>query len=347
MRDLVHWLADDSYHQPKDIWYAHWDGTASTTGEPAIPDRHWSNHQRVHQYRGNIWQSYGGVRLQIDQNQVDAHTSSAAMSIYAGVPHAQLQHSYTHGLRTAGGTAPFTWTVTDGALPKGLRLSQGGTISGTPTVIGRATATVAVTDTKGRRATGTIRLTVDFADVPPRNDFYPDVMWLGRSGITGGYADGDFRPTAQITRQAMAAFLYRYDTDGSPLPACTARPFKDVRIDSTFCPEITWLKSSGITTGYPDGTFHPLQAVSRQAMSAYLSRMVNGSAAPPACVAPRTFWDVPVRNQFCPPITWLASIGVTNGYPDPGHTLPGYHPSAPVSRQAMAAFLHRLAGVQG
>jgi hypothetical protein len=34
---------------------------------------------------------------------------------------------------------------------------------------------------------------------------------LAQSGITTGNADGSFAPKASVTREAMAAFLHRYD----------------------------------------------------------------------------------------------------------------------------------------
>src|SRR5665213_4080606 len=49
-------------------------------------------------------------------------------------------------LTAANGTAPYTWTVTSGALPAGMALSTGGVISGTPTAFGTFAFTVTVTD---------------------------------------------------------------------------------------------------------------------------------------------------------------------------------------------------------
>jgi hypothetical protein len=56
-------------------------------------------------------------------------------------------------------------------------------------------------------------------------------------------------------------------------------------------------------------------------------------------VAATAFDDVPPSHPFHEDITWLAGTGITSGYPDGG-----YHPNDPVTRQAMAAFLRRLAG---
>src|SRR5665648_934830 len=43
--------------------------------------------------------------------------------------------------------------------------------------------------------------------------FYTEIEWLAATGITTGYADHTFHPVEDVSRQAMAAFLYRYDTN--------------------------------------------------------------------------------------------------------------------------------------
>ena len=53
---------------------------------------------------------------------------------------------YTATLHAAAGTAPYTWSVSSGALPTGLTLSGGGVISGTPTTAGTVTFTVKALD---------------------------------------------------------------------------------------------------------------------------------------------------------------------------------------------------------
>jgi hypothetical protein len=49
-----------------------------------------------------------------------------------------------------------------------------------------------------------------FTDVPAGHAFCGEIAWMAASGITTGYGDGSFRPTESLSRQAMAAFLYRY-----------------------------------------------------------------------------------------------------------------------------------------
>ncbi|OWY62082.1 hypothetical protein B7486_60330, partial [cyanobacterium TDX16] len=48
-----------------------------------------------------------------------------------------------------------------------------------------------------------------FPDVPFSHPFSSEVEWLVSEGIASGYDDGTYRPTASVSRGAMAAFLFR------------------------------------------------------------------------------------------------------------------------------------------
>ncbi|MDN5571150.1 MAG: S-layer homology domain-containing protein [Propionibacteriaceae bacterium] len=116
-----------------------------------------------------------------------------------------------------------------------------------------------------------------FSDVPTHSPFYTEIYWLASTGITRGYADGTYRPLQPVTRDAMAAFLFRFFYDYLfpgrfvTYPEPTTPPFADVA-GSPFVREMAWMKEYGITTGYPDGTYRPLQPVTREAMAAFLFR---------------------------------------------------------------------------
>ncbi|HUO80192.1 MAG TPA: putative Ig domain-containing protein [Steroidobacteraceae bacterium] len=72
--------------------------------------------------------------------------------------------AYTTYVTAAGGTAPYTWTVSAGALPAGLSLSGSTTaataITGTPTTLGTSTFTLTLTDAVGLTASLPMTLTV-------------------------------------------------------------------------------------------------------------------------------------------------------------------------------------------
>jgi hypothetical protein len=117
--------------------------------------------------------------------------------------------------------------------------------------------------------------------------------------------------------------------------AATIAAFTDVPVGHPFFHEIEWLTTTGIADGYPDGTFRPDQPVTRQANAAFLHRLAESPAfTPPATAA---FTDVPVGHPFFHEIEWLTTTGIADGYPDGT-----FRPDQPVTRQANAAFLHRL-----
>ena len=110
-----------------------------------------------------------------------------------------------------------------------------------------------------------------FSDVPTTHQFYKEIAWMHDMGITTGYSDGTFRPDANVNRDAMAAFFYRYAGE----PAYTApaeSKFGDVKPGDQFYKEISWLNSVGVTTGWDDGTFRPVTPIARDAMAAFIYR---------------------------------------------------------------------------
>ncbi|QHC65569.1 hypothetical protein GSU68_02530 [Rathayibacter sp. VKM Ac-2759] len=174
-----------------------------------------------------------------------------------------------------------------------------------------------------------------FVDVPEAHVFYGPIQWMGDEKISTGYpaAGGgtEYQPEGVVTREAMAAFLYRYSGEAFTPPATPS--FTDVPTNHTFYREIEWMKAEKISTGNADGTYAPKDPVSRQAMAAFLSRM---SGEPPVSPATPSFSDVGPANPFYSQIEWMKSDGISTGNADGT-----YHPLEDVSRQAMAAFLFR------
>jgi hypothetical protein len=48
-----------------------------------------------------------------------------------------------------------------------------------------------------------------FTDVPTSHFFCPDITWMKAAAVSTGFGDGTYRPASPVTRQAMAAFIYR------------------------------------------------------------------------------------------------------------------------------------------
>ncbi len=180
-----------------------------------------------------------------------------------------------------------------------------------------------------------------FSDVSAVSQFTEDITWLAARGVTAGYPDGTFRPLEPIHRDAMAAFLYR----AAGMPAFTPpakSPFRDVYTTAPFYKEITWLSSTKITTGYPDGTFRPLGSVNRDAMAAFLYRMTKTPYCQQFPSEYAAFKDNPANARFHDEVEWMACTGISTGWSDGT-----YRPFQPVHRDAMAAFLKRWTSKQG
>jgi len=121
--------------------------------------------------------------------------------------------------------------------------------------------------------------------------------------------------------------------------------FADVGLTNPFYTFVQWMASSGISAGtaQPSGKplYKPADAVSRQAMALFMYRLSGRTFVPP--VTP-TFADVPTTSQFYTAVEWMFQRGISTGTAQPSGK-PLFKPSDPVSRQAMALFVSRYAGL--
>ena len=180
-----------------------------------------------------------------------------------------------------------------------------------------------------------------FTDVNKNTDHYKDIIWLAENGISAGYPDGSFRPMGTVVRQDRAAFLYRLAGSPDYTPSAQDKKrFSDVTVNTPHAKEIWWLASESISSGYNDGTFRPMAPVYRQDMSAFLHRLCNQFGNGIEAPSKVSFPDVNSKTPHAEDIEWLASVGISMGYPDGT-----FRPMVPVYRQDMAAFLHRLYNV--
>ncbi|MCL1801140.1 MAG: endo-1,4-beta-xylanase [Promicromonosporaceae bacterium] len=284
--------------------------------------------------------------------ETPAPVVDAPVALPADLPEAIVADYYTAQVHAERNNwSPMAWTVVDGELPPGMVLHRfTGVIEGTPTTAGTFTFTLGAGNMAG---IGTHEYTIvvhpaepSFVDVSPANPFLADIEWLVAQGITTGWDLGDgtaeFRPAANTTREAMAAFFYR--AAGSPLDFETPETptFVDVPADSTFYREIEWLAYVGITIGWEvdgDQEFRPGDYITREAMAAFFYRAA-GSPPYDDDEVP-VFVDVPITNAFFWEIQWLHAVGISTGWTvDGGYE---FRPDALITREATAAFFHRAA----
>ena len=185
------------------------------------------------------------------------------------------------------------------------------------------------------------------------NKFYKEIMWMYDTGLSTGVrfissGDGNttqhYRPKDTVTREAMAAFLYRLNTPkgargpaGYTVPSRT--PFADVPTNHKFFKEIAWMHKSGLSTGIKRGgqvVYAPKSGVSREAMAAFMFRMEK----PNYKVTNKPYFgDVPRGHKFFKQIQWMYDSGLSTGVKRGSGVV--FLDQARVSREAMAAFLYR------
>ena len=125
---------------PDDIWIADWNGQQSTT-ESVVPALDWSNHQRLHQYEGANDETYGGVKINVDNDYLDGATvggsttpppapSTPSLTI-SPQPNGSIDMtgSWTGatgiaGWRLLGGTNPSGLAALTATLPSGQIVSH-------------------------------------------------------------------------------------------------------------------------------------------------------------------------------------------------------------------------------
>lgn len=184
-----------------------------------------------------------------------------------------------------------------------------------------------------------------FSDLTPSSKFYKEIAWMYDTGVSTGVRQPDgsrhYQPKNKVTRQAMAAFLYRISADKGYIAPKTS-PFQDVKPGDSYYKEISWMFDSGLSTGVKqaDGTrvYQPKGGVSRQAMAAFMYRLDESQKPAAPSVSP--FQDVAVGQKFYKEIAWMYSSGLSTGVKQPSGK-PVYAPAGMVTRETMAAFLFR------
>ncbi|OGP79391.1 MAG: hypothetical protein A2V86_07000 [Deltaproteobacteria bacterium RBG_16_49_23] len=121
-----------------------------------------------------------------------------------------------------------------------------------------------------------------FPDISTTDPFCPHVQFIKNKGVTQGKEDGTFGPSDTVTRLQMGIFLARginADEGVSPVDPpgpCIVAPFSDIPASDPFCPHIAFIKNSGVTLGFGDGTYKPSLDMTRSEMALFLARAFLG-----------------------------------------------------------------------
>lgn len=302
----------------------------------------------------------GGITQRFTLNTVSA--SSGLRGII--VKHTAGSEEFALEYRSGTGQDAIAATMYDGPARKGVRAVKmvstdgGGPMStgiygpylngvkagGTLQPYG-GRARVTVESMTSSAANIRVDFTTSFDDVVLSHRSAGAIQWMRDNGIATGIRKPDntvvYGPAEQVSREAMAAFMFRaYAPDGYKAGSKGKLPFTDISTSHRFYKEIYWMWERGVTTGtkQADGSvrYLPADPVSREAMAAFLYRASGANYAPPA---KSPFVDVPTTHKFYRQISWMYGSGITTGtVTSKGRE---YQPKVATTREMMATFMQR------
>lgn len=228
-----------------------------------------------------------------------------------------------------GSTAKPTWTSSNKDV---ATVDENGNI----TLIGKGTATVKVkvngivknipVTVKEATATPTPVPTVKPTEAPVINTEYT-------KPYASGYDDGSFLPNNNITRGELAAMIARLSY-GDDLPdGMYQASFPDVDSDAWFNKYIGYLEDKDVLSGYEDGTFRPMDTITRGEISAVIARAQRYDLISYNGI----FTDVTENDWAKDYIETLADKNIVSGYEDGT-----FGPYSPLTRAEAVAIINRV-----
>lgn len=180
-----------------------------------------------------------------------------------------------------------------------------------------------------------------FTDVKPTAWYHDAVQVCYQLELMNGMSATTFKPQGVGTRAQTVTILYRLA--GEPEVTSTAA-FSDVKAGQWYSDAVAWASEAGITTGYPDGTFRPNRAVSRQEFVTFLYRLsvylelVEKDAAWSEAV----LGDFPDKDRIATwavnAEAWSVAVGLQQGSRESDGTIL-LRPASTVTRAELATYL--------
>lgn len=226
-----------------------------------------------------------------------------------------------------GSTAKPTWTSSNEDV---ATVDENGNI----TLVGKGTATVKV---KVNGIVKNIPVTVKEATATPVPTVKPTEAPVINTEYTkpyaSGYDDGSFLPNNNITRGELAAMIARLSY-GDDLPdGMYQASFPDVDSDAWFNKYIGYLEDKDVLSGYEDGTFRPMDTITRGEISAVIARAQRYDLISYNGI----FTDVTENDWAKDYIETLADKNIVSGYEDGT-----FGPYSPLTRAEAVAIINRV-----
>ncbi len=232
-----------------------------------------------------------------------ASNGSASVDTTIAKPGSSVSGKYTASSGYKAGS--FTATAQPGNKSVSVSVSANGTFSFTvPSDATSVTVTPSFVLDNG----------LPFTDVA-NNAWYFTAVKYCYDTTNNGYRlmEGDsaatFAPNGSFTRAHMVQILW--NMKGRPTPRTTANPFRDMSSSNWYYSAVLWAYENGYAKGYPDGTFKPGQAVTRQEMVQFLYQ-ASGSRSGSGNLS--YYSDGYTANNWAQPaLRWATGLGILSG----------------------------------
>ncbi len=232
-----------------------------------------------------------------------ANNGTASVNTTVAKPGASVSGTYKANSGYKAGS--FSATAQPGNKTVGVNVSANGTFNFTvPSGATSVTVTPSFVLDNG----------LPFTDVA-NNAWYFTAVKYCYDTTNNGYRlmEGDsaatFAPNGSFTRAHMVQILW--NMKGRPTPKTTANPFRDMSSSNWYYSAVLWAYENGYAKGYPDGTFKPGQAVTRQEMVQFLYQ-ASGSRSGSGNLS--YYSDGYTANNWAQPaLRWATGLGILSG----------------------------------
>ncbi|MGX8699624.1 MAG: S-layer homology domain-containing protein, partial [bacterium] len=145
-----------------------------------------------------------------------------------------------------------------------------------------------------------------------------------------GYPDGTFLPNREMTRAEVAMMLSRLVKDSGN----AGKTFSDVPANAWYAEAVGKIAGLGVVAGYPDGTFHPNQSITRAEFATMIVRLAKVSVEPTV----PSFEDVEPESWAYPYVETAAKLGWIVGHEG------NFSPKNALTRAEAVTIMNRVLG---
>ncbi len=159
--------------------------------------------------------------------------------------------------------------------------------------------------------TETPSVELPYTDVASDAWYYKAAGYMYEKGLMSGVTETAFGPNQTLTRGMIAQILYNL----AGQPEAASAGFNDVASDAWYAAAVNWISSSGVASGYGNGTFGPNDNITREQLAVILyNYAVNAGLDVSASADLSGFADLGTMSSWAGnAMKWAVGAGMIGG----------------------------------